>query len=671
MNIYRKFLSGKAWLVLGMILISSLSFSQKDFLLEAENHFKGGKMRSAIDAYQRAAGAAKTTEQKGYIHYQLGECHRLVANPAKAQESYEVAIKMNYSNNKVYLRLAEVLKEQGKYEESMKNYEKYTKAGGGPEGKSGLEACQKAIEMQNKKSRYVVEEVNVLNTEMYDMVPVFADRQNKELVFTSNRQGSTGTEDNERKVGPNGDIWITTKDAKGHWGQPVILQGLNSEFDEGAIAFDNRFSTIYFTRCPKDPKGKQSLGCDICKSEKKGKNWGEVEVVPIKQEGMDSVTVGHPAMAIDDSYMLFASDMPGGNGGRDLWMTKYDKREKKWLTPVNLGSGVNTAGDELFPYIHPVTGDLFFASNGHPGLGGLDIFKAPKTGEGTWGKPENFGYPINSHAHDYGIVFESKDFTRGMFTSNRKGNNTKDDIYAFNLPPILYQLQCLVLDKETKEPVADAQIILVGSDNSSITVKTDANGQVMFEKNEAGDRFINSNTNYNIEVSKQGSYLVGKDAITTVGVEKSTNFVKEFLLTSIVKDIVVPEVRYDYDKWALQVNDSVNSKDSLDFVYNILIENPTIVIELKSHTDCRGNDKYNEELALKRAKECVKYLVEEKGIPADRIVPIGRGEYDPLVGLECANIEKLPTKAEKEAAHQKNRRTNVKIISWDYVPKGQ
>jgi peptidoglycan-associated lipoprotein len=650
------------------VLAVFASTAQKDFLVEADGFYKGGQLRSAIDAYQRAYPKAKTAEEKGYIKFQLGECHRMAASAPKAEEFYKAAVDLKYSDNRLYCRYADVQHQQGKYEEALANYKKCN----GAEAKLGIESCTKSMELKKATTRYVVQEEAVLNTEHYDMTPIFGDRQGKTMYFTSNRPGSTGPNINQKKFGSNGDIWTTSKDAKGHWGQPAIVPGLNSDVDEGAAVFDSRFSTIYFTRCPEDPKGKKGFGCEICMTEKKGKGWDDIVVLPLKPEdGGDTMTVGHPALAPDDSYMVFASDMPGGQGGKDLWISKYDKREKKWMTPTNLGAGINTPGDELFPYIHPTTGALFFSSNGHPGMGGIDIFKAEKSGDAAWGKPENMGTPLNSPAHDYGIIFEGTDYTRGFFTSNRKGNNTKDDIYSFNMPPLNFDLTCIVLDKDSKEPIRGAKIKLLGTNNTSIEVETDENGQFFFEKNAAGERYIAQSVNYNIEVSKIGEYLNAKDAFTTMNLTESTKFYKEFLVQSVIKEIRVPEVRYDFDSDVLQVNDSVNSKDSLNFVYDVLTENPTIVIKLKSHTDCRGNDKYNEDLAQRRAQACVNYLLTEKGIPADRIVPVGRGEYEPLKGLECDAIEKLPTKAEREGAHQRNRRTNIEIISWDYVPKEQ
>lgn len=655
------------------------ALSQKEFLQEADNYFKGGQLVRAIDAYQRAYTRARTPEEKGYISFQLGECHRKAANPGKAEEFYQRCVELKYSNSEHLLRLAEVQRDQGKYEDALKNYQKYASSGGNNrEAQLGIESSKQALEMKKATTRYVIQEVAVLNTEYYDMVPVFGDRQGKELYFTSNRPGSTGEDLNDRKMGPNGDVWVTIKDPKGHWGQPEIVAGVNSGHDEGAIAFNSKFTEMYFTRCEKDPKGKKSLGCNIWMVTKKGKKWEGETMVELKPKDNDSLTVGHPALAPDDSYMIFASDMPGGQGGRDLWMTKYDKREKKWMEPVNLGPGINTPGDELFPYIHPKTGALFFSSNGHPGMGGLDIFKAEKSGDAAWARPENFGTPINSNAHDYAIMFEGDDYSRGFFTSNRKGSSpggafTLDDIYSFSLPPMNFSLVTTVRDIETKEPIAGVSISVTGSNNTSYIVKTDENGQFTFDKNEAGDPYILVNTNYNILVEGNEDVKVNaaRDAFSTMGETTSKKYIKDFYVKIVTPNTVwrVPEVRYDYDSDILQVNDSVNSKDSLNFLYDLMVENPTWVVQLRSHTDCRGSDKYNEDLSLRRAKACVVYLTTEKGIHPDRIVPVGMGKREAIPGLECDKISKLPTKQEQEAAHQRNRRTDFKVISFDFVPK--
>lgn len=659
-------------LLLLFVFLFSGASAQKNFLAEADAYFEGGNLRSAIDSYKRAYAKAKGTEEKGYIRFQLGECHRMISDPEKAEEYYDAAIKLKYSDNLVYLKIADVQKQMGEYQEAMENYQAYVDATGRQEGKLGVESCKLAMELKDQPSRYKVEEVRVLNTDQYDMSPVFADRRSTELVFTSNRKGSTGTIDNPRKVASNGDLWITTQDRKGHWGQPVIIEGgINTEHDEGASTFDRNQKTIYFTRCEMDPKGKKSMGCEIWFSEKKGSRWDDPEKLELKPEGADTLSVGHPALAPDDTYMIFAGDLPGGQGGKDLWISEYDRREKKFMPPKNLGPGINTPSDELFPYIHPETKALFFSSTGHPGMGGLDIFKAESNGDKAWGKPENMGHPLNSAAHDYGIIFESADYTRGYLTSNRKGKSM-DDLYSFNLPPLTFKLVAIVRDEDTKDPIPGATLTLTGTDNSLVEVETGEDGTFEFGQKEDGSWYMVGEQNYTLEASKVGEYLAPQPEMkSTKGYDESQVFYVEFLLTSAKKPIELPEVRYDYDDWVLQVNDTVNSKDSLNYLYDIMIENPTIVVQLMSHTDCRGSDDYNRELAQKRAQSCVDYLVDEKGIAQDRLVPLGKGEDEPLPGLECDNIEKLPTKQEREAAHQKNRRTNCLILRWDYVPEDE
>lgn len=662
------------------LILSSISLNaQKNFFKDAEMYYEGGMLTRAIDSYMKAytkalpqgGGGAKATKlgTKGYIQYRLGDCYYRFREVEKAQEAYEKAILLKYDKEMpdVYLKLGDVLKEQSSYDEAKINYEKFYDITGDARGKEGIESCKMSLNLMKEKTRYRVVEETVLNTEDYDFSPLFVSSKFDELMFTSDRKGATGEIINDRTGGQNKDVWFTQRDNKGHWSQPVILdESINTEHDEGAAVTYKNGRELYFTRCIHDKK--KSLGCDLYYAEKKGKRWSDAEKLMLRPEGYEdsAIAIGHPAISNDGKTLLFASDMPGGQGGLDIWMSEYDRREKKWGKPVNLGPSINTKGNEMFPHIRQ-NGDLYIASDGHAGLGGLDNFKCKKSGKLQWEKPVNLGVPLNSNADDYGIIFEGNK-ERGLFTSNRKGK-TRDDIWSFNLPPKIFKLTCVVMDKDTKEPIPDAEIKLVGSDNNLFTLTTDENGMVVYDKKPNGQFYVTEETNYNIEVGKQGEYLNGAQSFTTVGVEESKEFVYEFLLTNIIQPIRLPEVRYDYDSDVLQVNDSVHSKDSLNFLYDLMIDNPTIIVRLRSHTDCRGSDKYNRDLALRRAKSCVNYLVEEKGIPKDRLIPMGMGEDEPLPGLECKAIDKLPTKQEQEAAHQRNRRTDCKVESWDYVPK--
>jgi len=660
------------------VLFASIAgHAQKNFFKEAERYYSAGMVERAIDAYKKAYDRALDSNiegkkasklgTKGYISYQLGNSYNRFTESDQAQQYYERAIKLKYHQKQadVYLKLADVQKEQSFYDEAKRNYEKYYDLSKDPAGKEGATSCEMSLELMKNKTRYKVAEESVLNTDDYDFSPLYINSKYTELFFTSNRKGATGELDNDRTGGQNKDVWYTKRDNKGHWSQPEILNdAINTASDEGAAVTDKRGKTIYFTRCMHDKK--QSFGCDIYVAVKKGKGWGAAEKLMLRPEGWEdsTIAVGHPTLSPDGKSMIFASDMPGGQGGLDLWRTEYNKREKKWMKPVNLGPSINTKGNEMFPYWR-TNGDLYISSDGHSGLGGLDNFKCVKAGD-AWEKPKNLGVPLNSNADDYGIIFEGN-AERGLFTTNRKGK-TRDDIWSFNLPPKIFKMTAYVLDKETKEPIPDAEIKLVGSDNTLFTLQTDENGVIEFDKQPGGKYYINEETNYNVEVGKNDEYLNGKQSFSTVGLEKSENFVYEFLLQNISEPIRLPEIRYGYDSDVLQVNDSVNSKDSLNYLFDLMIANPTLVIQLRSHTDCRGNDRYNAALALRRAKSCIRYLVDEKSIPRDRLVPIGMGEKDPLPGLECNSIEKMATKAEKESAHQRNRRTDCKVLSSDYVP---
>lgn len=663
-----------------MLMMAMTASAQKNFFKEAEKYYSAGMIERAIDAYKKAyekalpgqTGGKKATKlgTKGYISYQLGNSYNRFTEPAQAQQYYERAIKLKYNteNPEVYLKLAEVQKEQSMYDEAKRNFDKYYDASKDPKGKDGAESCKLSLQLMKEKTRYKVAEETILNTEDYDFSPLFINSKFTELFFTSDRKGATGEEENFRTGGQNKDVWYTKRDNKGHWSQPEILDNsINTPADEGAAVVDKKGKTIIFTRCIHDKK--QSFGCDLWTADKKGKSWGTAEKLALRPEGWEdsTIAIGHPTLSQDNQILLFASDMPGGQGGLDIWMSKYDKREKKWLAPENLGPTINTKGNEMFPHLRD-NGDLYIASDGHAGLGGLDNFKCKKINATSWEKPTNMGVPLNSNADDYGIIFEGK-AERGLFTTNRKGK-TRDDIWSFNLPPKIFKMTAYVFDKDTKEPIPDAEIKLIGSDNTLFTLTTDANGMVEYDKQPGGKFYVNEETNYNVEVGKTGEYLNGKQSFTTVGLTKSENFVYEFLLQSTKVEIRLPEIRYDYDKADLQVNDSVHSKDSLNYLYDLMIENPTIVVKLRSHTDCRGSAKYNRDLALRRAKACVDYLVDEKQIARERLIPVGMGEDEPLPNLGCDQIDKLPTKQEQEAAHQRNRRTDCKVESWDYVPSG-
>ncbi|MCB0400455.1 MAG: OmpA family protein [Flavobacteriales bacterium] len=647
-----------------VMLFSMAANAQKNYKTEADVAFSGGKYYLAIEMYKKAYTKETKGEVKSEILYKIGECYNNKNDGKQAAVWYNKAIKAKYDDPIAIFKVAEIYRSEGKYEEAMAEYKKYKAAN--PSDKRadmGIKSCEMAKEWKDNPTRFVVNPMPLLNSEDYDFSPVFSDRKNEEIYFTSTRQGSAGEAVSDVTGMNFSDLYVSKRDKKGKWSEPVVLnETVNSPASEGASCLNEKRNVIYFTRCGVEKKG--IMGCQLMMAKKAGQNWGDAEVITVTE---DTFTVGHPAISPDDNTLVFASNMPGGQGGKDLWYITYDKKAKTWSEPTNLGSQINTPGDEMFPFIRD-NGELYFASNGHEGMGGLDIFKAASTGVNQWSGVENLQSPLNSEAHDFGIVFEpGKD--RGFFTTSREGGKGGDDIWEFYLPPKLFSLEGVVKDLETGNVLANALIKLVGTDGSSAEATTDANGNFAFVENGPDARYINENTSYSLVVTREG-YLVAKGKETTVGLDASKKFFHEYALQPF-KDVVIklPLIEYEYNKADLKPN----SKDSLDYLYNIMVENPTIIIQLRSHTDFRGSATYNQKLSQRRAQSCVDYLTKEKGIHPDRIVAKGMGESEPIKGpggvlLDEKYINALKSNEEKEAAHQRNRRTDFKVIGDNFVP---
>jgi peptidoglycan-associated lipoprotein len=654
-------------LLLSVLLIgANQSFSQAEvFIKQADNAFENEAYFGAIDLYKKAYSKENSADEKARLLYQIAECYRLTLDSEQEVIWYNKALKAQYDEPKAYLYLARAYHKQGNFREAIEYYNLYeSKNPGDPETAKGIETAEYAQELRDNPERYIVQNEVLLNSEEYDFAPAWADDEYNTIFYSSSRQGAQGLEIDERTGESFQDIFFATRDGKGKWSEPERVTSLvNTIHNEATPHLTSNHDWMFFTRC--ESTKDVNKGCDIWLTRKNNEKWESARLITLKNDlSEDITTVGHPALTPDESYLLFASDMPGGEGGRDLWIAPFDKASRTAGPAVNLGPDINTPEDEMFPFVRK-DGVLFFASNGHKGMGGLDIFMAEASGENEWSSPKNMGVPINSVAHDFAIIWEG-DNQRGYFSSDRNGGKGMDDIYSFNMPPLLFALEGQVYDKDTQLPVPEATIKVVGSDGSSFEALTDGGGAFIFA--EKGDeRYINPEANYSIEVSKP-DYLVAKDQISTVGLDESTTFLKEYFITFTAPDkaIEFPEVRYAFAKAELQVNEEVNSKDSLDFLYRTLIDNPTIIIELQAHTDSRGSNSANLDLSQRRAQSCVDYLV-SKGIPEERMVAKGYGETK--LRISDAQIAKMKTEEEKEAAHQKNRRTEFTVKSFNYVPR--
>lgn len=694
----------KTLIILSFIGLSGSLLAQSKYIKNAnamytnENYCEAAeKCALAYTKISRKGNAA--LKAKGDLAFKTGECYRNTENVKEANEWYEKAILLKYQQTEplVLLYNGDMLRVMGEFKKAAENYSAY-KALVPDDSRAdiGLKSCEMHEDFKENRTRHVVTNIEKLNLDGFEMAPMFVDKKETKVAFSSSRSTSTGSDDDPRTCEKYMDIYVSALDKKGNWTEPALLdaEGVNSEDNEGTICIDARGKTMFFTRCPNLKK--KNLGCDIWMSEAKGQGWD----VPVKLslKSNDTVSVGHPCVSDDAKYLIFASDMQGAGamGGRDLWYTTYDKRNEVWSTPVNMGPEINTPGDELFPSF-AMNGDLIYASNGLPGMGGLDLFRATKVGEEyKWENPTNFGSPINSDYNDYALVEASE--RKGYFTSERKGSkgeNYKPDLYQYELPPNVFDLKVNVAELTDKtKKIEGVRVVITGSTAGDkwegVTAK---DGSVFWDKKANGDRYINEESSYTINISKEGYHEDKNGAkFTTVGLKYDQNFIVDMLLLP-KKPIRLPEVRYPLSQWTLLVDSTINSKDSLLYVYNLLTEYPGMVLELSSHTDARGTDNSNQVLSENRAKACYKYLVEEKGIDPRRIVPVGKGEREPktiwksgetykteepkdLAGWEkivlteaYINQFKKTDKRKFDMLHQYNRRTEGKILSMDFDPK--
>lgn len=656
--------------VLFLALVSiSPALAQKEGSKDANKDFEQEQYFSAIQRLRKDYSKTKDKSEKAAIAFKIAEAMRLNRQFNTAEGWYNKAISMGYSDPVVYYQLGDILKMAEKYEEALVEFERYAKeAPSDPRGDEQIKVVKEVIAFKkNPRTRFVVESFKQTNSAANDFSPVIIKEG---LVFSSDREESTGKDKFGRTGGNYSDIFLLGKQKTGRgknqvekWVTPPVLLDedvVNSKVNEGTATFDDKGNVIYFTRCnPARTEGdtagaKQLPNCVIMTAKKRGKDWGDVQVMPFCND--TSIDYGHPALSPDGTKLIFSMDDPRGQGKHDLYLVTYVKRSRTWSDPINLGEVINTEGEEMFPYFFNDT-TLYFSSDGHIGYGGLDVFVSYGTGE-TWTKPKNLNFPLNSGGDDFSIVFND-DKETGFFTSNRIKSRA-DDIYSFRLTPMVFTLSGIVRDKDTKKPIPGAKVTLKDiTGNITKEAVTDGTGAYFFK--------LDHNHDYSVSADKEKYFGSADYEQSTVGLEFSADLTQDLTLNR--SGFELPNVYYDLDSDKLRPE----SKPALDSLYGVLVDYPTLIVELQSHTDCRASMEYNQDLSQRRAQSVVNYML-EKGIVIDRMVPKGYGETQLRNHCACepettGGPNAGPGLNCNEEEHQINRRTEVKVVSFDYKPR--
>ena len=632
-------------------------YAQKRKSEKAYETFAAGEYYNAIDDFKSAYSKAKRSDQntRAELVFMIAECYRLINDPRNAESWYRTAAR---SKPEAQYWLAEAMKKQEKYQQAIDEFRKYKQiVPSDAKTDQQIRACELALEWSRNPEAYRVESIRDINSRAADFSPAYGRDDYSLIYFTSSRDGGTGRKTHGATGQNFTDIFESRLDNKGKWSTPVPVRILNSEFEDGTPTFSANYREVYFTRC--EAGKREQKGCMIMYSARTGDSWSTPRNTGILP---DTLIAAHPALSPDGMTLYFVSDMSGGYGGKDIW--SVIKNGDSWSKPVNLGSYINTSGDELFPYVRS-DGVLYFSSNGHIGMGGLDIFKAVSQPDGSW-IVTNMKPPINSSADDFGIIFEGAS-EKGIFSSARNVRE-RDNLFSFELPPLIFNVTGLVKDEKTEAPVQGAMVQLIASDGANLQTETGAAGDFRFA--------LKADVDYIFLASKQG-YLNGRERETTKGQERSRDFMVTIMLMAIDKPIELPNILYDFGRWDLRPESMI----SLDKLVETLLDNQNITIELMSHTDSRDTEEYNLQLSQRRAQSVVDYLI-GKGIEPDRLSARGYGESTPKVvddevaaqnpflrsgtTLTEQYINSLANDEQKEIAHQINRRTEFRVLRTDY-----
>ena len=632
---------------------------------------KKGDRYAAIMEYYEAAKEYKSAyrrippkdrKKRGVVAWKMAECYRKNNSAIFAVGAYQNAIRYGYPDSMALLYLADAQLEKGDYKASQKCYEAFLEKD--PHNRMaqiGLQAAKQSQEWKKNPSRYIVSKAKELNGQRSDFCPAYVGEDTTMIVTTSTRKDATGDDISGITGLEFADLFLTKRDEKGKWQKSEKIDGeVNSEYEDGAPTFTRDGGVMYFTRCTTDPQYPRHAA--IYKSIRSDASWGKPELVNISNDTLTAYA--HPAVSPDGNWLYFTSTMAGGYGGLDLW--RYYIGPSRALEGIveNLGPYINTEGDEQFPSFGP-KGELFFSSDGYPGMGGLDIYYAIQENDTVW-SVTNIGAPVNSNGDDFGMTF-APDLYRGYFSSNRGDARGWDHIYSFLLPETVHILYGWIYEKDGYE-LPDGIIHMIGNDgtNTNFGVMKDGSYRIR----------VTPGVEYVMLGTCKG-YLNTMQELKADLSEGYTEYQRDFALPSITRPVLIDNIFYEFDKATL----TPESTTSLDELVKLLELNPNVTIELAAHCDYRGTDKYNEKLSQARAESVVRYLI-ENGIEKERLTAKGYGESRPKVVTKKMTekytylkegdiltqefIDSLENEELQEECHQLNRRTEFQVLRTTY-----
>ena len=649
-----------AFLLAVLVLVSC--GAERNFK-RAERHLALGEYFDAANEYKQAYQKTppKDRERRALIASKMAFCYDKSLQTGKAVAAYRNVIRYKQANMEEHLALARQLMKEGSYAAAEAEFKLVLDSlPDNTLAKEGLIAAKNAPRTKEAGSRYTVKKMDIFNSRRADYSPMLFGDAYDQLYFTSTRNEAMGDELNGITGTKAGDLFYSQKDDKGKWSKPEAVNGgVNTNYDEGTCCFSPDGREMYLTQCATNPSFPRYA--QIVKSDRSDAAWGKA--TPITLTGDTLSSFAHPAISPDGQWLYFTSDMPGGKGGLDIWRVR--------ITPAgfggveNLGEPVNTAGDEEFPTFR-TNGDLYFSSNGHPGLGGLDIFIA-KVGKDRHYHLSPPGFPLNSQGDDFGMTFEGP-YNRGFFSSNRGDGRGWDHIYSFENPEITQTVKGWVYEMDGYE-LPSATVYCIGDDgtNERLTVHSDGS----FTK------LLNPGVTYLFMATCKG-YLNHQEEIKALpNPRESTDSTLQFALANISAPTLIDNIFYDFNKATLR--DS--SKTALDHLVSLLKENGNVTIELSAHCDYKGSAEYNKRLSQRRAEAVVAYLIQH-GIAADRLTPVGYGKEKPKIikkkltekykwlkegdVLTPEFIQKLKDKSKEEICNQLNRRTEFTVLRTTY-----